>query len=518
MGVAAIVLTVAAAGLTPAVASIRTSSLAVNADAPDPTIIAVGSSYYMYTTGTSGRYVPVWHSTDRVHWTLVGDAMPTPPSYAQRLWTYTWAPTVVATNSGYTMYVTVRTIAPNRLCIAALTSASPAGPFVSHSSRPVACGIDPDTYRDAHGTDWLVWKDTAANAIVSQALSADGMSTVGSPATILRADQTWEHGTVEGPDMTAAPGGGIELFYAAGDWTTSTYTTGHAVCRAPNQPCTKDRTPYLSSDANGAGPGGASVFSDSTGRYLVYHVWRGTPTATTAGSYRAAVISPLPSRAGDAQVVTVRSAGECASTLCPEAMTRVSVVASAGAPVGVASATGGTRSWVVTTAGHVIGLHGTASLGSAASLRLHEAIVGITATPSGHGYWLVAADGGIFTYGDAKFYGSAGAIHLNQPIVAMTTTPTGHGYWLVAADGGIFTYGDAKFYGSAGAIHLDQPIVAMTTTPTGHGYWLVAADGGIFTYGDARFSGSATRVSRSEGVRFIGGFGVSTTIEVVGVT
>ena len=215
---------------------------------------------------------------------------------------------------------------------------------------------------------------------------------------------------------------------------------------------------------NGSGPGGASVFSDATGRYLVYHVWRGTPTATTAGSYRAAVISPLPS--ADAQIVTVRAAGGCASSSCPQTLTRVSVEESAGTTVGVASAMGGTRSWAVTTAGHVVGLTGTTSLGSAASIRLNQPIVGMAATPTGqrllagrlrrrhlhlrrrqllrlhrrhppqpthrrHGRHPRPATATGWSPPTAAsspsatphFYGSTGGIHLNQPIVGMAATP-----------------------------------------------------------------------------------------------
>ena len=41
----------------------------------------------------------------------------------------------------------------------------------------------------------------------------------------------------------------------------------------------------------GVGPGGASVFSDSSGVYLVYAAWRGAPGA--ARSYRAAYVVRL---------------------------------------------------------------------------------------------------------------------------------------------------------------------------------------------------------------------------------
>jgi sugar lactone lactonase YvrE len=113
-----------------------------------------------------------------------------------------------------------------------------------------------------------------------------------------------------------------------------------------------------------------------------------------------------------------------------------------------------------------------------------------TAPATGNKYREVAKDGGIFSFGNALFYGSQGGAHLNAPIVGMAPTSDNLGYWEVASDGGIFAFGDAAYYGSEGGQHLNAPIVGMASTPDGKGYWLVASDGGIFTNGDALYSGS----------------------------
>src|SRR5579863_104070 len=53
-----------------------------DADAPDPDVILVGTTYYAYTTGSALGNIPVLRSTDLQTWYPVGDALPAVPSWS----------------------------------------------------------------------------------------------------------------------------------------------------------------------------------------------------------------------------------------------------------------------------------------------------------------------------------------------------------------------------------------------------------------------------------------------------
>src|SRR5215210_7139262 len=121
------------------------------------------SSYFMYATG--GGF-PVARSSDLVHWTDAGLAMPERPAWAAQTGDYNpWAPSVIekpqpcpgsATGPCFVMFFTSRhaSMSPPANCIGVATSPDPAGPFTDHgplpspdagvdqSGRPIGCGDD----------------------------------------------------------------------------------------------------------------------------------------------------------------------------------------------------------------------------------------------------------------------------------------------------------------------------------------------------------------------------------------
>src|SRR5213082_2418195 len=85
-----------------------------NHDFPDPFVLQVGGTYYAYATNR-GLNVPTIRSTDLVHWTSVGDALPHLPSWAGP--DHTWAPSVIAAAGKYVLYYTVHDNVTGLQCI-----------------------------------------------------------------------------------------------------------------------------------------------------------------------------------------------------------------------------------------------------------------------------------------------------------------------------------------------------------------------------------------------------------------
>ncbi len=482
---------------------------AYDADAPDPDVIRVGTTYYAYTTGSVLGNIPVLMSSDLQTWTPAGDALPTLPLWSEP--GRTWSPGVVLLDGRYLMFYATEVTGTGQQCISTATSSAPTGPFLDSSLAPMICqtglggSIDPQPFVDMNGALYLYWKSNAGLAaapasIFAALLSPDGLSLASSPHVVLAQDQPWES-TVEGPDMVDASGSYV-LFYSGGAWNSPGYGVGYADCAGPFGPCTKPKgAPILHSDAARLGPGGESLFQDPSGRWwMAYHAWDGPLShyAYSDGDFRSLWIAPV-TFSGDTPVVeagqspegyhlfatdggvftfgAARFAGSMGSTAL-----RGAVVQGASDP-----ATGGY--WEVGTDGGIFAFDAPFE-GSMGGRALDAPVVGMAPTSDGGGYWLVASDGGIFAFGDARYFGSMGGRRLAAPVVAMAPTFDGGGYWLVASDGGIFAFGDAPFYGSMGGRALDAPVVAMAAMPQGGGYWLVASDGGVFAFGDAPFYGS----------------------------
>jgi len=519
-----LVLSTTALGVRPAAGQElpRTSSPAVtapvyDADAPDPDVILVGSTYYAYTTGSDLENIPVLTSTDLQHWTALGDALPTLPSWSEP--GLTWSPGVVFLGGQYVMYYATVVAASGEECISIATSAGPAGPFTDTSTAPFICqsslggSIDPQPFVDTDTMPYLYWKSNGGQstqpAVIWAALLApDGLTLATSPTEVLTQDQPWES-TVEAPDMVDASGSYV-LFYSGGEWNSAGYGVGYALCAGPFGPCRKPLSaPILHSDSARLGPGGESLFQDPSGNWwMAYHAWDGPASdySYAEGEFRSLWIAPVTFSDG----TPVIGAGEApegyhlfardggvfnfGATAFAGSMGGVALRAPV---VGGASDTATDGYWEVGADGGVFAF-GAPFEGSMGGRPLAAPIVAMAPTPDDGGYWLVGSDGGVFAFGDAGFYGSTGALHLAAPVVAMAPTPDGRGYWLVSSDGGVFAFGDAPFFGSMGAVHLAAPVVGMAAMPQGGGYWLVGSDGGVFAFGNARFFGSmgGQRISR----------------------
>ena len=252
-------------------------------DFPDPDVIRVGSVYYGYATNSATGNVQMIRSTDLQQWTVLGDALSGLPPWARH--GDTWAPGVIALGGTFVLYYTAFDTATKTQCISLAVAAGPQGPFVDRSTTPLVCqsdrggSIDPSPYVDGRGTPYLTWKSEGWKGrpatIWAQRLSADGTALAGpGPTALLVPSQAWEAGVVEGPFMLPWSGR-YYLFYSANDWRTADYAIGVAECQGPTGPCSKPLDhAVVGSDADMAGPGGATLFTDTQGGlWMAFHAW-----------------------------------------------------------------------------------------------------------------------------------------------------------------------------------------------------------------------------------------------------
>ncbi len=252
-------------------------------DFPDPSVLDVGGTYYAYATNSAAGNIQIITSTDLVHWTAVGDALPHLAAWAAP--GATWAPSVLQVGSTFVMYYSAGYATSGEQCISEAVATSPEGPFVDSSLFPIVCqlnlggSIDPSPYVGPDGTLYLDWKSQGQGVqpptLWAQPLDPTGTQVVGSgPSQLLQPSQPWEQGVVEAPDM-ASIAGQTDLFYAGAPWQGPDYAIGLATCTGPLGPCsTPSSQPFFASQGNIVGPGGPSVFADSQGNlWMAFASW-----------------------------------------------------------------------------------------------------------------------------------------------------------------------------------------------------------------------------------------------------
>ena len=254
-------------------------------DFPDPFVLVAGGRYFVYGTQTGDMNIQVMESSDLADWQHRGDALPELPSWASR--GNTWAPAVLPRGDAYALYYAVRYEAAGRQAISVATSSDPAGPFVDRSAEPLifqedrAGSIDASPFVDDDGAAYLIWKsdDNAVDRAASlwgAPLQSDGLALAGDPVELLRYEAGWEDPLVEAPSLARAEDGSYVLFYSGGWWEGATYAIGYASGSGPLGPFRKETEtgPWLASEDDMAGPGGAEVFKDAQGGWrIAFHAW-----------------------------------------------------------------------------------------------------------------------------------------------------------------------------------------------------------------------------------------------------
>ncbi len=270
-------------------------------DFPDPFVLRVGASYLAFATETAGIDVQVMASPDLRTWTHLGNALGGLPPWAGR--GHTWSPAVLERRHGFVLYYATRFVAEGRQALSVAVADRPEGPYVDRSSSPLVYqrtrggSIDPDTFVDADGRAYLVWKsdDNAFGGrtwMWVRELTEDGLGFSGRPVRVRRPMSAWERRLVEAPCLTRF-GGQVHLLFSGGLWDTGGYGVGHAVGATPTGPfvvTTRDG-PWLSGPH---GPGGQSVVESPPGRlHLAYHGWLDGVHGYDRGGVRVLHIDPL---------------------------------------------------------------------------------------------------------------------------------------------------------------------------------------------------------------------------------
>jgi arabinan endo-1,5-alpha-L-arabinosidase len=158
----------------------------LNQDFADPTVIKAADGFY-YAYGTNTRRgdglminIQVTKSTDLVHWEAVGDAMPQPPTWANKDF---WAPHVSYDSimKKYFLYYSGESATDSvGKCLGVAVSSSPSGPFVD-KGMPLICGesfvnIDPMAFDDPLTGKKLLYWGSAFKPIKVRELSDDRLS------------------------------------------------------------------------------------------------------------------------------------------------------------------------------------------------------------------------------------------------------------------------------------------------------------------------------------------------------
>jgi hypothetical protein len=259
------------------------SGLVYPFDFPDPFVLRVGGTYFAYATNSTEGHIQIIDSTDLIHWSTVGNALPNLPSWAVP--GGTWAPSVLQVGGTFVLYYSAAVAGGGEECISAATAPDPQGPFVDSSAAPLVCqsglggSIDPSPFVDPDGRQYLEWKSNGGAGqpatIWSEQLDASGTGFAGGPPSrLLTADLGWEAGVIEAPDLILDSGHYV-LFYSGNQWDSANYAVGVALCSGPLGPCAQPLTqPILASGGGMAGPGGESVFADASGSlWMAFDAW-----------------------------------------------------------------------------------------------------------------------------------------------------------------------------------------------------------------------------------------------------
>jgi arabinan endo-1,5-alpha-L-arabinosidase len=278
--------------------------------AHDPTMIHVGSTYYLFYTGAG---IQEKTSPDGHTWSAAVQVFPSPlpwwTTYAPSMTTNdVWAPDIHFFQGTYWMYYSVSSFGSNSSAIGLVSATSPSGPWtdnglvLSSFAYRTYNAIDPDLCFDATGAPYLVfgsfWNDIYITKLDPSTMKPTGPLTniafrVLDPATgTLRANSHAAEGAgiilldgsyylfMSWDQCCQGSGSTYKIVYARSDSITGPY---YDASGNPSSLSEGTRGGTILDQASGqwAGPGGEFVFQDTNGGWLMVHHAYDTNTGGT---------------------------------------------------------------------------------------------------------------------------------------------------------------------------------------------------------------------------------------------
>ncbi|GAA4801584.1 hypothetical protein GCM10023231_32930 [Olivibacter ginsenosidimutans] len=283
----------------------------INKDFPDPTVINVDGIFYAYATNSTinGKpaHIQVARSENLQDWTLIGDALPEQPVWADHDF---WAPHVLY-DSDIKQYVLFYSgESGHGKCLGIAYADAPQGPF-RDSGAPLVCGegfvnIDPMAFIDPQSKKKYLYWGSDHQPIKVQEMKDDwsGFKPNTTPIPVMEAGQEKEYDRlIEGAWVDYHQG--YYYLYYSGDnccGPNASYAVLVARSKQPTGPFERlgtanrsNRSVFLEKDSLWLAPGHNSIFRDDHGQaYIAYHAIPVNPTTGKPDHYgRVALIQPI---------------------------------------------------------------------------------------------------------------------------------------------------------------------------------------------------------------------------------
>lgn len=279
----------------------------------DPAILKDGATYYLFTTGNAGNeggLLALRTSTDLRDWTLRGPSYLSLPAWSKSAVpgaTGMWAPDISKVTGQYRLYYSISTFGTNRSAIGLATATkidpnAPAanwvdqGPVIRSQTSDNFNAIDPMTFTDASGNEWMVFGSYWSGIKLIRLDPITGLRLAGDAAPRALAQRPAPD-AVEGPYIIWH-GSHYYLFVsfdACCQGVKSSYYTVVGRSSAPDGPYVdRDGKAMLQGGGtvvltNGRGDGsrfigrgGVAVLQQADGDFIVYHAYdtqrNGIPT------------------------------------------------------------------------------------------------------------------------------------------------------------------------------------------------------------------------------------------------
>lgn len=258
---------------------------------PDPTGIYEKGTYYAYATSTEGLNIPLARSKSGKNYQIVGDALPALPDWTQGS---IWAPHISQVGKGYLLYFSAIDKKSKKRSIGVAWANKAQGPFKAEEKRVATDNsagglIDPDTFQDKDGQNYLLYKNDGnaigkTSSLWLQKLSKNGLEVTGKAERLLTNTEVAnpnDNGkagvvsTIEGPYLTKAPDGTYVLLFSAGSYVTADYFTGYAISKKLSGPYQYQGALLTTASLKKqiVGPGGAELVQGKGSKELLLHGW-----------------------------------------------------------------------------------------------------------------------------------------------------------------------------------------------------------------------------------------------------